>query len=148
MEGNDWRGRTHAVTVSEHLQFVSEDFSPTPDAPQRVRALLRSRLNALQCNEDLIELGTLTASELAANAVLHAHTPFRLLIEPRSESVLIAVEDEEPIEGRFDVSGDPPHGLGVIATFALRWGVTPRARGKMVWAELPMGRAGYPIRGD
>jgi len=126
------------MTVSEHLQFTSGDFAPTLDAPRHVRALLRSQLHELHCDEELVELGTLTASELAANAVLHAHTPFRLLIEPRSESVLIAVEDEEPLEGRFELSDDrPPHGLGLIAAFALRWGVTPRARGKVVWAELP-----------
>lgn len=125
------------MTVNEHLQFTSGEFPPTLDAPRRVRALLRSQLHELQYDEELIELGTLTASELAANAVLHAHTPFRLLIEPRSDSVVIAVEDEEPLEGRFDLSDEPPHGLGVVAGFALRWGVTPRAGGKVVWAELP-----------
>lgn len=125
------------MTVGEHLQITSGDFAPTLDAPRRVRTLLRTWLRRLDCDEELIELGALTASELAANAVLHAHTPFRLLIEPRSESVLIAVEDEEPVQGRFDLSDDPPHGLSLIAGFALRWGVTPQARGKVVWAELP-----------
>jgi anti-sigma regulatory factor (Ser/Thr protein kinase) len=126
------------MTVDEHLMhFTSENFSPTLDAPRRVREVLRSRLREMHCNNDLIELGTLTGSELAANAVLHAHTPFRLLIEHRYESVWIGVEDEEPVKARFNVVSHPLHGLALIAELALRWGVTPRKHGKVVWAELP-----------
>jgi anti-sigma regulatory factor (Ser/Thr protein kinase) len=125
------------MTVDAHvMQFTSENFTPTLDAPRRVRELLRSRLRELNCDEDLIELGTLTASELAANAVLHAHTPFRLLIEPRREAVWIGVEDEEPVKERFNIVTRPLHGLALIAALAQRWGVTPRTHGKVVWAEL------------
>lgn len=121
----------------EHLMhFTSENFTPTLDAPRHVRELLRSQLREAHCDEDLIELGTLTASELAANAVLHAHTPFRLMIEQKHESVWIAVEDEEPVRGRFKVVTRPLHGLGLISKLALRWGVTPGTHGKVVWAEL------------
>jgi anti-sigma regulatory factor (Ser/Thr protein kinase) len=119
------------------MHFTSESFTPTLDAPRHVRELLRSQLRELHCDEDLIELGTLTASELAANAVLHAHTPFRLLIDRTDESVWIAVEDEQPVKGRFNVVTRPLHGLSLIAALALRWGVTPRTHGKVVWAELP-----------
>jgi anti-sigma regulatory factor (Ser/Thr protein kinase) len=119
------------------MHFTSENFSPTLDAPRHVRALLRSQLRELHCNEDLVELGTLTASELAANAVLHAHTPFRVMIEQKGKSVWIAVEDEEPVHGRFNVVSRPLHGLALIAALAERWGVTPRKHGKVVWAELP-----------
>lgn len=120
-------------------QFALDaEFAPTTDAPGRVRARLRATLRDLHFGEDLIELGTLAASELAANAVLHAQTPFRLLIEPRNESVWIAVADEEPLRGRFDVVGRSPHGLGLIAALAVRWGVTPATGGKIVWAEIPI----------
>jgi anti-sigma regulatory factor (Ser/Thr protein kinase) len=126
------------MSVDEHpMHFTSESFTPTLDAPRHVRELLRSQLRELHCDEDLIELGTLTASELAANAVLHAHTPFRLLIDRTDESVWIAVEDEQPLKDRFNVVTRPLHGLALIAALALRWGVTPRTHGKVVWAELP-----------
>jgi anti-sigma regulatory factor (Ser/Thr protein kinase) len=125
------------MSVDEHLtHFTSENFTPTLDAPRHVRELLRSQLRELHCDEQLIELGTLTASELAANAVLHAHTPFRLLIEQKDESVWIAVEDEEPVQGRFKIVSRPLHGLALISALAERWGVTPGAHGKVVWAEL------------
>ncbi len=117
---------------------LNAEFAPTTDAPGRARARLRATLRDLHFGDDLIERGTLAASELAANAVLHAQTPFRLLIEPRNESVWIAVADEEPLKGRFDVVGRPPHGLGLIAALAVRWGVTPATGGKIVWAEIPI----------
>ncbi len=81
---------------------------------------------------------TLAASELAANAVLHARTPFRLLVQARESSVWIAVEDRAPLRDRREVLGRTPHGLALIAAFALRWGVTPGSNGKVVWAELPL----------
>ncbi len=68
--------------MCEHL--VDAEFTADLDAPRRVRALLRSALAEFQFSDDLIERGTLTASELAANAVLHARTPFRLLVQPRA----------------------------------------------------------------
>jgi hypothetical protein len=126
------------VAASGAQFAVDAEFAPTTDAPGRVRARLRATLRDLHFGEDLIERGTLAASELAANAVLHAQTPFRLLIEPRNESVWIAVADEEPLRGRFDVVGRSPHGLGLIAALAVRWGVTPATGGKIVWAEIPI----------
>ncbi len=108
------------------------------DAPRRVRALLRSALAEFQFSDDLIERGTLTASELAANAVVHAGTPFRLLVQPRATSVWIGVEDHAPLRHRQDVVGRSPHGLGLIAALALRWGIVAGETGKLIWAELPL----------
>jgi hypothetical protein len=109
--------------------------------------VLRTELRELRLDEDVIERGTLAASELAANAVLHAQTPFRLLVQPHSESVWIAVEDEEPLKGRFDVVGRSPHGLGLITVLARRWGVTTREGGKIVWAEIPHAFAARTLYG-
>ena len=116
---------------------LGTEFWPDIEEPRRVRALLHSTLSELQFAEDLIERLTLAASELAANAVLHARTPFRLLIQPRRASVWIAVEDSSPLKDRLEVVGRTPHGLGLIAALALRWGVTPSPTGKLVWAEIP-----------
>jgi hypothetical protein len=115
---------------------LSADFTPTIDAPRQVRALLRSTLVDLQVDQDLTERLTIAASELAANAVLHARTPFRLLLQPQSSSVWVAVEDRDPLKSPFDVVGRRPHGLGLIAALAVRWGVTSRPSGKIVWAEI------------
>jgi anti-sigma regulatory factor (Ser/Thr protein kinase) len=113
------------------------EFSPDLESPRRARALLRSALDELQLSEDLIERGMLAASELAANAVVHAKTPFRLVVQPKASSVWIGVEDRAPLRDRGEVIGRVPHGLGLVAALALRWGVTPCETGKLVWAELP-----------
>lgn len=122
--------------MCEHL--VDTEFSADLDAPRRVRALLRSALGEFQFSDDLIERGTLTASELAANAVVHAGTPFRLLVQPSATSVWIGVEDHAPLRHRQDVVGRSAHGLGLIAALAIRWGIVPREAGKLIWAELPL----------
>ncbi len=116
---------------------VTAEFAPSLEAPRQVRSSLQPMLDAFGFDEDLIERLTLAASELAANAVLHARTPFRLLLQPRTDSVWIAVEDHDPLGTQFDVVGRTPHGLGLIAALAIRWGVTPCAAGKTVWAEIP-----------
>src|SRR6202012_5252503 len=113
------------MPVCEQLELRAE-FNPDLDAPRRVRVLLRSVLSELQADEDLIECGTLTASELAANAVLHARTPFRLLVQSRESTVWIAVEDHAPLKDASELVSRSPHGLGLIAALALRWGVTPQ----------------------
>ena len=51
---------------------LAAEFEPDLEAPRHVRALLRSALGEMHVDEDLIEWATLAASELAANAVLHA----------------------------------------------------------------------------
>ncbi len=116
---------------------LNAEFDASLEAPSRVRRTLRSALSDLGLSEDLIQRGTLTASELAANAVVHARTPFRLLVEPKEESVWIAVEDGAPLSDRDEVVARSPHGLGLVAALASRWGITPRPAGKRVWAELP-----------
>lgn len=116
---------------------ISAVFSPTVDSPSRVRVLSRRALRDRRLDDDLIERATLAASELAANAVLHAHTSFRLLVRPSPASVWVGVEDGAPLDDHHAVVGRMPHGLGMIATLALRWGVQAESGGKIVWAEIP-----------
>lgn len=118
---------------------LSAEFSPDLDSPGRVRVLLRSALSEFGLGEDAIERGLLTASELAANAVLHARTPFRLFMLPKASSFWIGVEDRSPLSDRPEIVSRYPHGLALVASLALRWGITPRGEtGKLVWAELPL----------
>lgn len=119
---------------------ITAVFSPTLESPGRVRALFRAELRHRSLDEDLIERSTLAASELAANAVLHANTPFRLLVRPTQASVWVGVEDGAPLRSRREVAGRMPHGLGMIAALAVRWGVRRESWGKIIWAEIPRER--------
>ena len=44
---------------------------------------------------------------------------------------------ERPLGSPFALVGRVPHGLGLVAALAIRWGVTPGKAGKTVWAEIP-----------
>jgi anti-sigma regulatory factor (Ser/Thr protein kinase) len=86
------------------------------------------------------------ATELAANAVLHARSGFTLTVSRSATVTRIAVRDNAPVAAAEDgaTGGGVPfhvltgHGLSVVAQLASRWAVDPLPDGKVVWAELPV----------
>lgn len=88
------------------------------------------------------EDAALVASELAANAVLHAATAFEVSLHAVGDLLTIAVADG----GSVLPAPDPPtamptwapsgRGLLIVSRVAERLGVQPTATGKSVWAEL------------
>jgi anti-sigma regulatory factor (Ser/Thr protein kinase) len=93
----------------------------------------------------------IVATELAANAVLHARTGFTLTVSRSNGVTRIAVRDSTPVgllavTGRAAAGAGVPfqvmrgHGLSVVAQLASRWAVEPLPDGKVVWAELPAPR--------
>jgi hypothetical protein len=116
---------------------LTAKFQPSKDAPQQARARVRALVEKLQLAEDSIERAVLVASELTTNAVLHSVTPFRLVVQPKGATLWIGVEDAQPLEDGRTVVARAPHGLGIVAALALRWGISRRESGKLVWAELP-----------
>jgi anti-sigma regulatory factor (Ser/Thr protein kinase) len=82
----------------------------------------------------------LLASELVANAVLHARTETRLTVFARSSGALrVEVYDDN---SRVPAAAAPPddatsgRGLQVIEQVASNWGVERYAGGKKVWFEV------------
>ena len=104
-----------------------------------------------------LETATLLASEVVANAVVHAGTPcvvdVRLDLD-RSE-VVVAVTDQgdrpvlSPIEALGlsmvledpDLEAESGRGLLMVATLADRWGIEPSPDGNTVWFALSLGEA-------
>jgi hypothetical protein len=77
----------------------------------------------------------IVATELTANAVVHARSDFTVTLSRRLGAIRIAVRDAVPAAA--GLRGAPGHGLGLVNTVAARWGVQALgARGKLVWAEL------------
>ena len=89
----------------------------------------------------LVDDVRLAASELAANVVRHAHTPFTVILERAAQSVMLTVQDGSPsppvhlAAEPFEVGG---RGLSIIDLVSDDWGVTEGpGRGKSVWASFP-----------
>jgi hypothetical protein len=87
----------------------------------------------------------LVTSELASNAVRHAATPFEVLVDLGAGHVRIEVRDgSERLPRREGSTGPTGRGLTVVDRLASAWGSAPSGRGKVVWAELPVGGAVLP----
>jgi len=84
----------------------------------------------------------LLASELVANAVVHARTALELLVELRGPRLHVAVKDQDPNLGRLLAAKDGTmRGLGllIVDRIATTWGVRQdRTGGKTVWGALDL----------
>ncbi|MEV7416224.1 ATP-binding protein [Streptomyces sp. NPDC089919] len=88
---------------------------------------------------DTAEDALLVASELLANATLHAGGA-RELVLGAGEVFRVEVWDGSPEPPRMRTTARPGlpggHGLHIVHRLADRWGVLPYADGKVVWAEI------------
>ena len=88
---------------------------------------------------DIADDAALAVTELAANAIVHAHSAFTILLSVRGDLVRISVHDARPLSGAPGAALAPArlHGLGAVDALASRWGVESLGRaGKTVWVEL------------
>jgi anti-sigma regulatory factor (Ser/Thr protein kinase) len=81
----------------------------------------------------------LVVTELAANAVVHAHSSFTVTLSSNEDGVRVAVRDGSPLApnlrepASMEVRG---RGLRLVATLSASWGTDLEDDGKVVWAEL------------
>jgi anti-sigma regulatory factor (Ser/Thr protein kinase) len=83
----------------------------------------------------------LVVSELAANAVIHAGTPFTVSVRCDGPAVRISVRDWSPARPALRNSGPNSlsgRGLHLVAALANDWGVDSDPDGKTVWADLSL----------
>jgi anti-sigma regulatory factor (Ser/Thr protein kinase) len=82
-------------------------------------------------------------SELASNAIRHAHSGFSVSVCNRLDHVRIEVADHgggwPVIPPRHDVVTGGGMGLNLVAALSDRWGAKEQPGGKVVWAELDDG---------
>lgn len=93
--------------------------------------------------------GSLTVSELVANAIFHAGTVIRVRFRRLGAGVRIEVQDGD---SRLPVVDAPcaedllanrsmtGRGLALVAAASDRWGADPGPSGKVTWAEVGTGR--------
>ena len=88
---------------------------------------------------DIADDAALAVTELAANAIVHAHSAFTILLSVRGDLVRISVRDARPLPAApgATLAPAPLHGLGAVDALASRWGVESLGNaGKTVWVEL------------
>jgi anti-sigma regulatory factor (Ser/Thr protein kinase) len=90
---------------------------------------------------DCIDTTKLLVTEVATNAVVHAHSPIRLTVSPEPPDALrVEVRDDDPTPPPLPCvpDADPTSGRGLwlVSALARRWGVNRNAKGKTVWFEV------------
>ncbi len=129
---------THDACVSYERLFVA-----TPAELKRVREFMRATLRAWG-DDDVDSEAEMITSELATNAVLHAHSPFRVSITRNADTLRVAVRDAsfDPPEPRGTDAGTVGgRGMLLVAALSRSWGSDPEPDGKTVWAEVGWRRA-------
>jgi hypothetical protein len=128
------QSRDEAATTSE----VSEIYVPVPSAVRAARSFVENRLRAWG-EHMVLDDAAIVVSELAANAITHARSAFRVSIARTECTVKLAVEDLSPDQPMLDESDEALSGRGLVLVGAIcsQWGVEPGLHGKRVWAEIP-----------
>jgi len=78
-----------------------------------------------------------TVSELVANAVVHARSELKVLLEKWQHMIVVAVEDlsrTPPVVQEVDHLAENGRGLQIVESVADHWGYDLTAEGKRVWA--------------
>ncbi len=118
---------------------VVRTFAFSRDAPAVARHFAVGALHDWGAG-DLADDVALVVTELAANAIVHAHSGFTIVVSARGDLVQISVRDATPLPGAEPGAALVParrHGLGVVDALASSWGVESLgSAGKTVWVEL------------
>jgi hypothetical protein len=105
------------------------------EAPAAARHFAEATLNAWGA-ADLAGDVALVVTELASNAIVHAHSAFTVTMSVHEDLLRISVRDADPLDGA-GLRTAPLHGLGVVDALASRWGVESLGNaGKTVWVDL------------
>ena len=81
----------------------------------------------------------LVVTELVSNGIDHGEGPITLSVSRKPAGMLVEVHDEsskQPQLRPVNPNSARGRGMQLVQALSARWGTTPGARGKVVWAEL------------
>ncbi|MDI1460680.1 ATP-binding protein [Catellatospora sp. KI3] len=78
----------------------------------------------------------LLASELAANAIVHARTELQLTLRAVPGGIDVAVRDGDPFPPQAPGPHDAGGGLELVSALSRDWGCLLTSDGKVVWARV------------
>lgn len=130
--------RSRGPTDRCRRQTTAQQFPPELAAVPASRGFVRRHVPDPEFSDDAM----LLTSELAANAVEHAGTPFAVTVITGPDILRVEVSDEScqaptmlcPPDG-----AERGRGLQIVGRVAARWGVDIKLSGKAVWFELGHG---------
>jgi anti-sigma regulatory factor (Ser/Thr protein kinase) len=146
--GESVSGHEHADALQRVCELHTEivpaaertwEFPLDATSPSRARRLVTDALRRAGHGGDLLDDARLVITELAANAVKHARSPFSVSIRTGESTIRILVRDASLLLP--EMSEDSPttpggRGLRLVGNLAARWGVDSAPDGKVVWVEL------------
>jgi anti-sigma regulatory factor (Ser/Thr protein kinase) len=108
-----------------------------------VREQISVDLAARSVTRDSVEDVLLVATELVGNAVVHSPDAGDLDVawDVDGATVIVRVHDGSSVEPQRRTAGRDAsngRGLAIVAAIANEWGVNHVARGKQVWARVPV----------
>jgi hypothetical protein len=126
--------RLHGEIVGSRSGTI-RTFAFSREAPAAARHFTVATLAAWGA-ADFADDAALVVTELAANAIVHAHSAFTVILSALDDLLRISVRDATPLRGTM-LRAVPLHGLGAVDAMASQWGVEPLgAAGKTVWVDL------------
>jgi hypothetical protein len=126
--------RLHGEIVGSR-SGTARTFAFSREAPAAARHFAVATLNAWGAG-DLADDAALVVTELAANAIVHAHSAFTVVLSVHGALLRISVRDAGPLVCA-GLRAAPLHGLGAVDALASRWGVESLENaGKTVWVDL------------
>jgi anti-sigma regulatory factor (Ser/Thr protein kinase) len=139
-------------------RVISQSFKRAPRAAAQARRFVSQSLDRWEL-PDLSRTAALLTSELVTNALVHAHSPVRVVVAVADGTVEVGVTDwdshkprlKPPLRagtpsgtpgwaaGRPDDDPRPGHdgrGLRLVEELADKWGIADVTAGKQVWFSL------------
>lgn len=118
---------------------VRHDVSSAAVVRREIAADLRERSVTADSVHDVV----LVVSELVGNAVVHAEHDADLDVawDLDGDTVIVRVQDGSDVAPQpRDAASDATNGRGlaIVAALSAEWGVQRAARGKLVWAKVPI----------
>jgi len=104
----------------------------------RLRAETTAALEGQDRTRDHVRVVGLLLSELATNALMHASSPYRLIVEVDGDETIVNVTDagDGDAFARAPAHVDGGYGLNLVNALASMWGAEPGGDGKTVWAAV------------
>jgi anti-sigma regulatory factor (Ser/Thr protein kinase) len=134
-------GPDHGRDMTERRALTrTQQFPCDPTAVRRARALVSEFLAGVGWGAADVERARLAASELVANAVVHAGSEPTLTITYEDGTLRLGVTDDDPASDPRPSEAVRPEGGGLglrlVTVMSRDWGVDRTSTAKTVWCLL------------